>query len=135
VDHGIELRSERIEAGKPEQGTLELTTSVEAGVFSITIEDDGRGIGWEAIRERARSAALPNASPDDLVEALFADGISTSSHVSDISGRGVGMGAMRAECRARGGRMEVSSLPGAGTRIVFKFPESAMCAPDTAHAA
>jgi two-component system chemotaxis sensor kinase CheA len=126
VDHGIESKPERLMANKNPRGAIELVTRLERGTFIVEIKDDGRGIDWNAVAERASAAAVPCDSPEDLMQAIFTDGISTAPSVTEVSGRGIGMGAMRAVCEARGGTMEVSSVTGAGTSVVFRFPESAM---------
>jgi two-component system chemotaxis sensor kinase CheA len=104
----------------------ELVTRTTAKTFVVEIVDDGRGVDWEAVRDRARAVGLPHASEDDLIEALFTDGISTAKELSDLSGRGVGMGAVRAECAARGGTVQIRSRPGLGTTVMFEFPLHAM---------
>lgn len=129
IDHGIESPEARSRSGKHGAGTVRLRTAVEAGEFVVAIEDDGRGIAWEKVRERARAAGLACASRADLVEALFVDGISTAEQVTEFSGRGVGLSAVRAACIERGGRVEVASEPGRGATFSFRFPRHAM-APD-----
>jgi len=126
VDHGLESKSERVVMKKNAAGAIELVSRLEKETFIVEISDDGRGIDWKAVAERATAAAIPCGSQEDLVQAIFTDGISTAPFVTEVSGRGIGMGAMRAVCEARGGTMDVSSVAGAGTRIVFRFPESAM---------
>jgi two-component system chemotaxis sensor kinase CheA len=135
IDHGIEPREERAAKRKPEQGTLEIATRAEKGKFVIEVGDDGRGLAWSTIEERAKQRGLPHASREELVAAIFKDGFSTAPFVTDYSGRGIGMGAVRAECEARGGKMEVVSSEGGGTRVVFSFPESAMAESPRADAA
>jgi two-component system chemotaxis sensor kinase CheA len=71
---------------------------------------------------------LPHATHDDLVGALFADGVSTRAEVTETSGRGVGMAAVREVTLARGGTLEVHSTPGQGTRIALWFPTAARLA-------
>lgn len=126
VDHGIEPGEARSLGGKPSKGTVRLETGLEGGEFVVTIEDDGQGIAWEKVRERARAAGLACATREDLVEALFVDGISTAEQVTEFSGRGVGLSAVKAACTGRGGRVEVVSEPGRGTTFRFRFPRQAM---------
>ena len=90
----------------------------------MRIADDGRGIEWSRIAERARAMGLSSDDPAQLIEALFADGLSTRDEVTEVSGRGVGMGALRAACRARGGDVSIDSVPGRGTTIECRFPLS-----------
>jgi len=123
VDHGLEDPEDRESAGKPRRGAIQLATRETPDAFEIEIKDDGRGIDWERIRRRAQDRGLPSATHSDLVEALFADGVSTRDDVSETSGRGVGMGAARQACRDRGGDVVVRSEVGGGTSIVFRFPQ------------
>jgi two-component system chemotaxis sensor kinase CheA len=129
VDHGLEVPHERRERGKPERGQLSLSTYVDGDDVVVSIADDGRGIDWEAVRARAAERGLPHATAADLERALFVDGLSTRSDVTETSGRGVGMGAVLAACRALGGRVEVESQPGRGTCFRFRVPRSVMHAP------
>jgi two-component system, chemotaxis family, sensor kinase CheA len=124
VDHGIESTLERRAAGKPEHGSLRLRTRLEAGEFVVEIADDGRGVNWEAIAQRAQLKGISFASRTDLVEALFSEGISTTQIATEYSGRGIGMGAARQACQERGGKMLIHSSEGQGTRIEFRFPNN-----------
>jgi two-component system chemotaxis sensor kinase CheA len=126
VDHGIESPEERLASGKPAAGNLALVTRLEHGEFVIQVEDDGRGIDWQSVARRAQRFGLPFQTEEDLVEALFADGVSTRDDVNEHSGRGIGMGVVREACRARSGRIQVSSQSGRGTRMEFRFPRAAV---------
>jgi chemotaxis protein histidine kinase CheA len=88
----------------------------------IQVSDDGRGIDWERVRSRARAAGLPHGDQAALVEALFAEGVSTAENVTSVSGRGVGLSALREACRALDGSIQVTSKSGEGTTLVFRFP-------------
>ena len=88
----------------------------------ISLRDDGRGIDWNRVKEKARAAGLPHASREELVTALFADGLSTKDTADVVSGRGVGMGAVREAAAALGGLIEVTSEPNQGTTLTFRFP-------------
>jgi two-component system chemotaxis sensor kinase CheA len=122
IDHGIETPDERLAAGKSPRGKLRLRAALEAEWLLIEVADDGRGIDWQTIRDNARARGLAWETPDELVEALFADGVSSRSYVTQYSGRGVGMCAVREACLSLGGRVEVTSVAGLGTRFVMRFP-------------
>ena len=122
VDHGIEPRAERIAAGKPAHGELQLVTRTEGNAVVIEVGDDGRGIDWEAVRTAARSAKLPHATHDELVAAMFSDGLTTRAAVTETSGRGIGLAALRDAFMRLRGTVEVESEPGHGTRFRFKLP-------------
>jgi two-component system chemotaxis sensor kinase CheA len=121
VDHGIEPPGERTAHGKSEAGTIELITRFDAGNVVIEMSDDGRGIDWETIRARARAAAKPHSTRDDLIAALFSDGITSRSEVTETSGRGVGLAVLREVCTRLGGAIEVESEIGRGSRFRFRF--------------
>jgi PAS domain S-box-containing protein len=129
VDHGIEPAEMRVAAGKSACGILRLTTMLVPtdtghGVLEVELVDDGRGIDWAAVARKAQALGLPHADHADLEEALFAEGLSTASVVTDTSGRGVGTSALRAAVRAAGGSVEVTSpvASGSGTRFVCSLP-------------
>ena len=119
VDHGLETAEERAAAGKPAKGALQLRTLVVNDDFTIEISDDGRGIDWQLLRQRASAMGLPCATEHDLIEAMFHDGVTTRHQVSEFSGRGIGMGAVRAVCERMGGAVHVASASGAGTTVRF----------------
>jgi two-component system, chemotaxis family, sensor kinase CheA len=122
VDHGLEAPEERVAAGKPAAGSVTLRTRLEASSLLVEIADDGRGIDWDAVAVKATELGLPHGDPDQLVEALFANGVSTKDSANEISGRGIGMGAIRAECQARGGAVELETRSSGGTRVTCRFP-------------
>lgn len=126
VDHGIEMPDERLQAGKPAEGTITLRTQVTTDSFSIVLGDDGRGIDWNSVAAKAERRGLPHQTHADLVEALFADGVSTREEANEYSGRGIGMGVLREACRSRGGAIFVESQPGKGTTIECRFPRAAV---------
>ncbi len=88
--------------------------------------DDGRGIAWDRIRQVAQTRGLPSGSELDLVNALFTDGVSTATQVTSVSGRGVGMAAVKSSCENLGGTMQVESEFGKSTTFRFSFPIAAM---------
>ncbi|MEL6110402.1 MAG: ATP-binding protein, partial [Planctomycetota bacterium] len=122
VDHGLENADERRAAGKS-QALLTLRSRVsDSGEFVLEVSDDGRGIDWTAIRAKAAECGLPCQTERDLTDALFSDGFSMRQVTTPVSGRGVGLPAVRAACEELGGRIEVESKPGQGTRWRFVFP-------------
>ncbi|HEX3758264.1 MAG TPA: ATP-binding protein [Kofleriaceae bacterium] len=121
VDHGLEPPVERAAAGKPEHGQIALITQCDANQVTIEVRDDGRGVDWDALRTRARDAGRPHATRADLVDAMFSDGVSTRDDVTEISGRGVGLAAIHDAARRLGGKIDVDSERGHGTRFRFTF--------------
>jgi two-component system chemotaxis sensor kinase CheA len=122
VDHGIETPEARLAAGKLGRPRLKLVAKPDAKALTIEISDDGRGIDWARVREKAKERGLPSASETDLVDALFCDGLSTTEHVTDVSGRGIGMSAVRHAASALEGVVTVTSARGVGTTVSFRFP-------------
>ncbi|HLI59695.1 MAG TPA: chemotaxis protein CheA [Solirubrobacteraceae bacterium] len=128
LDHGLEPSDERLTAGKPAEGTLQIAARHAGGSVVIEVRDDGRGIDPAAIaRKAAKSGLIDPASVDDVdmaaaVELLFAPGFSTAEVTSDISGRGVGMDAVRAKIRELGGEVVVDSVKGRGTTAQIRLP-------------
>ena len=122
VDHGLEHAEQRRNSGKSESGTLRFSAFIVDHHFIVELADDGGGIDWERVRIRARERGLPHTLESDLVEALFADGVSTAESVSDVSGRGVGLSAVREATRALGGSVLIKSTRGQGTTVRFSFP-------------
>ena len=128
LDHGLETAEERRAAGKPEEGTLQIAARHAGGSVVIEVRDDGRGIDPAAIaRKAAKSGLIDPATIDDIdmsaaVELLFAPGFSTVEVTSDISGRGVGMDAVRAKIRELGGEVLVDSVQGQGTTAQIRLP-------------
>jgi chemotaxis protein histidine kinase CheA len=92
----------------------------------IELEDDGRGIDWDAVAARAAERGLPHATAEERMQTLFSRGFTTRTEVTEISGRGIGLAAVRAECEALGGRVEVASTPRRGTVFTFLWPEHAV---------
>jgi len=121
VDHGLEASGERQALGKPSHGSLSLKAKVEGDVLSFEVTDDGRGIDWGSIADKAKARGLPHATQAELLDALCADGLTTRGSASDVSGRGVGMASFRARVRALQGRLEVRSAKGVGTSWFVRF--------------
>ncbi len=125
VDHGLEAPDERVAAGKPAKGRIRLATRLEDGVCTVEIEDDGRGIDWGAVAAKAQSLGLPADTTSDLRDALLSDGVSTRTTITETSGRGVGMAALRSVCDELGASIVVQSDLGVGTRFAISFPATA----------
>jgi len=123
LDHGIEAKAERQAAGKPELGRVELRSFLaDDGKLIVEIEDDGRGLDFEALKVAAARAGLPTDSREDLVLAMLQSGVTTRSEVTELSGRGVGLAAVAHTCRQAGGELKVQSNVGRGTLFRFAFP-------------
>lgn len=120
VDHGIESVEERRLAGKPDEATITLVTKMESDMLVVAVSDDGSGVNWSAVKRKAEASGLPHETAADLEHALFADGLSTKDGATEISGRGVGMSAVRAECERLSGSVRVRSSEGTGTTIELR---------------
>jgi two-component system chemotaxis sensor kinase CheA len=121
VDHGIEPPEERAAAGKHPCGRLALTTRRDGGGLIVEVVDDGHGIDWAAVAAKATAAGKASQTHDDLVDAMFSDGVTTRDVATEISGRGIGLAAMRDACVRLGGSIEVTSERGKGTTFRFGF--------------
>ncbi len=126
LDHGLEMPDERVAAGKPELGTVQLSACHKGGNIVIEIRDDGRGLN----RDRILSKAIENGlvpedhtlSDREIYELIFMPGFSTADVVSDVSGRGVGMDVVRRNINELGGGIEIESTPGKGSAIIIRLP-------------
>lgn len=122
LDHGIEPSKMRVAAGKSPFGTVELHAELEKDRLVVEIVDDGRGIDWTRVAERARALGHPARTRAELERALMSDGLSTREAASETSGRGVGTSALLEATEALGGTLRVSSEPGRGTRWTATLP-------------
>ncbi|WP_142811104.1 Hpt domain-containing protein [Tepidiphilus olei] len=126
VAHGIELPQERQATGKAEFGQITLAVRNLGSEIEFLVQDDGRGLDYAAILERARSAGLlaPDARPDEagLARLVFLPGFSTAGEVSQIAGRGVGLDVVHSEIQALGGRIDLVSTPAHGTTFRILLP-------------
>ena len=128
ADHGLESTAERVNAGKPEQGTIRLSAYHEGGHIIICIADNGRGLNTERIKAKAIANGLVTESDlDKMTEAqihkfIFAPGFSTAAAVTSVSGRGVGMDVVRTNIDQIGGTIDVKSVAGEGTSVTVKIP-------------
>lgn len=126
VDHGIESSEERVAAGKPEEGTIELKAYQKGGKIVIQISDDGSGLDIEKIRCRALEMGLDKAGEkldnDSLVEIVCHPGFSTASGVTELSGRGVGMDVVKTQVERIGGLIQIETKKGRGTVFTLILP-------------
>ncbi|HNF88632.1 MAG TPA: chemotaxis protein CheW [Thiobacillaceae bacterium] len=125
LDHGIETPEKRVAAGKNPKGTLTLKASHQGGAVVIEVMDDGGGLNRARILEKARERGLPvndAMSDHDVWQLIFAPGFSTADVVTDVSGRGVGMDVVKRNIEGLGGKVELESSPGFGTRTVIRLP-------------
>ncbi|MBR9785312.1 MAG: chemotaxis protein CheA [Gammaproteobacteria bacterium] len=130
IDHGIESPSERIEAGKSEMGRIDLIATPLDDSVIIEIRDDGKGIDPHKIKLLAfqkgviSEAQLESLDDNEALQLIFAAGFSTSEQVSDLSGRGVGMDAVKTMVSQAGGTIEMHSEVGVGTTFKLLLPQT-----------
>jgi two-component system, chemotaxis family, sensor kinase CheA len=123
VDHGLEPPAERAARGKAPRGRVTVSARLRGGEVEIAVADDGRGFDLEAIRARARENGLPEEDdPRVLARLAFLPGFSTARLVTSVSGRGVGLDAVRAAVEAMQGAVDVETRAGEGTRFVLVVP-------------
>lgn len=128
IDHGIEKPQLRKAQGKEEKGEIVLAAAQEGESVLITVQDDGKGIDPQSVRESALEKNL--VTPERLAEMtdhevlnlVFFPGLSTVKDVTDVSGRGVGMDVVRSTIESLGGVVSVESIPGEGTRTTIRLP-------------
>jgi len=128
VDHGIEMPDDRAATGKSRMGTVRLAASQEGDHILLTIEDDGKGMDAEKLKEIAISRGVLDAdaaarmSDVEAFNLIFAPGFSTKTEISDISGRGVGMDVVKTKINQLNGTINIDSHLGKGTRLDIKVP-------------
>jgi two-component system chemotaxis sensor kinase CheA len=125
-DHAIEGGAERAAAGKAAEGRIRLEASQRGNDVVIAVSDDGRGIDTQALCERAIEQGIVSSetglSDREILDLVFAPGLSTRAEVTETSGRGVGMDVVRANIGGLGGIVDVDSEPGRGTTITITLP-------------
>ena len=126
-DHAIESPAERTAAGKPAEGVIRLDAFQRGNHVVIQVSDDGRGIDVAAVRAKAERLGLVAADDvtltrKQILDLIFAPGLSTSAEVTETSGRGVGMDVVRENVTALGGIVHVESEVGRGTTVSFTLP-------------
>jgi chemosensory pili system protein ChpA (sensor histidine kinase/response regulator) len=126
VAHGIEPPAERLARGKAELGEIRIDVRQEGNEIVLAVSDDGAGLNYERIRAKAVSQGLlgadDNPSDAEVAEFIFHPGFSTASEVTQLAGRGVGMDVVKSEIAALGGRVELASETGKGTRFTVFLP-------------
>jgi len=131
VDHGLEMPADRLVAGKPEVGKLRIEARRQKDSILIEVGDDGRGLDIDSVRQRAIEAGLLHADlaedlpAEEVVAFVFHPGLSTAKSVSEVSGRGVGMDAVKATVESLGGGVEFRTELGRGTTTTLVVPITA----------
>jgi two-component system, chemotaxis family, sensor kinase CheA len=131
VDHGIEPPGERIAAGKPPVGRISIEARREKDTIRLTVSDDGAGIDLDALRQRAVESGVvhpdlaADLSAEQIAALVFEPGLSTAESVSEVSGRGVGMDAVRSTLESLGGSVEITTERGRGTATTLIVPITA----------
>ncbi|MBF9016464.1 MULTISPECIES: chemotaxis protein CheA [unclassified Oceanispirochaeta] len=126
IDHGIDFPEDRKKCGKDPEGVIKLNAHHENDAIFITISDDGKGLDYRKIRKRALSNPEWQhiTSEKELGELIFEPGFSTAGEVSNISGRGMGMAAVKESIQNLRGSLVIKSEPGKGSSFIMKFPLS-----------
>ncbi|MBU2115531.1 MAG: hypothetical protein KKE94_17360, partial [Gammaproteobacteria bacterium] len=128
VDHGIETPEERIASGKPPEARILCIANIDANQLSISICDDGRGIAVDDVKEQALrrgildDSSLDRLSNEDTLQLIFNDDLSTKSEVTELSGRGMGLAAVKDQCDRFSASIRVFSVLGEGTRFDISLP-------------
>ena len=131
VDHGLEAPADRLAAGKPETGRLVVEARRQKDSIVIDVRDDGRGIDLSSVCRRAIDAGLLHSDlaadlpPEEVVAFVFHPGLSTKQSISEVSGRGVGMDAVKATVESLGGGVELRTELGKGTTTTLVVPITA----------
>jgi two-component system chemotaxis sensor kinase CheA len=132
LDHGIEDLEARMDAGKPEQGQVRIAVERDTGRLTVTLTDDGKGLDPEALKAAAvrKGILTPEEAQaldkDAALQLIFRPGFSMAVEITDVSGRGVGMDAVRQSVYVTlGGTMHIESEKGRGTRFVIEVPLAA----------
>jgi two-component system, chemotaxis family, sensor histidine kinase and response regulator PixL len=128
-DHGIETPESRVAKGKPPKGKIEIAAGYRGNQTVITVSDDGNGINFTKLRDRALQMGLSQSDLDDsseteLLELIFEAGFSTADRVTELSGRGVGMDVVRSNLNLIGGNVRVETESGQGTTFILTVPVS-----------
>jgi two-component system, chemotaxis family, sensor kinase CheA len=125
IDHGIETPDARRAAGKPPRGAVSIRGAATATTFELAISDDGAGIQFDRVRARARELGIYTPEDDDderWVDVLCHPGLSTRRDPNEVSGRGIGLDAVRAAAADVKGSLSLASTRGAGTTWTISIP-------------
>ena len=125
LDHGIELPETRVAAGKSPVGTITLKAYHQGGNIVIEVGDDGAGLPRQKILAKARERGMSisdQMTDQEVFNLIFEAGFSTADEITDVSGRGVGMDVVRRNIQSMGGRVEIESMLGVGTRMTVRLP-------------
>ena len=128
IDHGIELPDEREKKGKERIGTIRINSYHEGNQIIIEIEDDGKGINIEKLRKKGVEAGIikeeeaANMPEEEAIDLIFHSGLSTADEVTDTSGRGIGMDAVKRAVGDLKGLIQVRTIPDMGTKFIIRLP-------------
>lgn len=128
IAHGIELPQERLALGKSAEGIVQLEAVHQAGILSITVSDDGRGVDFEQLRRTVVTKGIVNTAiankltETELIEFLFLPGFSTAQTITEISGRGVGLDIVQSMVQQVGGKLRAISNPNQGIKFYLQLP-------------
>lgn len=128
LDHGIEAPADRLKMGKPKEGTIHIAAYQEGNGVIIEVRDDGKGIDAGKVRSKAVEKGIltreeaQNLTDEEAIRLVFLPGFSTAAVVTDISGRGVGMDAVKSKVESLNGQFQVESRVGEGTRVLIRLP-------------
>lgn len=128
ADHGLEMPDERVAAGKPAHGTINLRAAQESGYIIVEVSDDGRGIDVERVKAKAirngmtTEQDIARMSDDQILRFVMEPGFSTAAAVTNISGRGVGLDVVRSHVEQVGGVVDLRSRMGKGLSVSIKLP-------------
>ncbi|PZV12272.1 MAG: hybrid sensor histidine kinase/response regulator [Pseudanabaena sp.] len=128
-DHGIETPEARIAVGKPPKGKIEIAAGYRGNQTVITVSDDGNGINFAKLRDRALQMGLSESDLDgssetEMLDLIFEAGFSTADRVTELSGRGVGMDVVRSNLNIIGGSIRIETEAGKGTSFILTVPVS-----------
>jgi two-component system chemotaxis sensor kinase CheA len=126
MDHGIESPEARERAGKPAQGTITLSAFQHSGYVFVRVTDDGAGLDLAALERKARATGLleqdERMTPEKVAELICLPGFTTTSRVTSVSGRGVGLDVVKRTVEGLQGSLDVTSTRGTGTSVTIRLP-------------